>query len=443
MQRTLAARERSGRGTGVVVALTAVLVGAILLLLTSSTYDTWGAFVVAPVLIVLSLPALSRQAAREGDRSLYALLILALCLKLAGGVVRHFVAFDLYGGVADAAGYHASGAHLAEGFRAGHFATGLDSLTGTNFIRFLTGLIYTVTGSTQLGGFLVYSWLGFWGLFLFYRAFVLAVPDGSRRAYARLVFFLPSLLFWPSGIGKEAWMLFTLGIAAFGAARMLTGQTWRGLMIASGGLLLAAQPRPHVAGMLGLALVAGLLARRPRHDQGPLGLLTKGIVLTAVAGLAILLASRADEFLRRSGEVGVGVTGTLAFTAERTSEGGSEFKPSILVSPARAPEALVTVLYRPFPFEVGGGPSMASALEASFLLFLTLVRFRWVLRALGSLRRTPYVAFAAAYVGISILAFSSIANFGILARQRVQFLPLFLVLLAIPRKEPADARAGA
>ena len=81
-------------------------------------------------------------------------------------------------------------------------------------------------------------------MFYLYRAFTIAIPDGNRRSYARLLFFLPSMLYWPSSIGKEAWMLFTLGLAAFGTARLLTGRTWRGLALAGVG---------HVAGRAGAA----------------------------------------------------------------------------------------------------------------------------------------------------------------------------------------------
>jgi hypothetical protein len=42
------------------------------------------------------------------------------------------------------------------------------------------------------------------------------------------------------------------------------------------------------------------------------------------------------------------------------------------------------------------------------------------------------VVFSVIYVLLFIIAFSSFANFGLLARERVQLYPLFLVLLAIP-----------
>ena len=53
-------------------------------------------------------------------------------------------------------------------------------------------------------------------------------------------------------------------------------------------------------------------------------------------------------------------------------------------------------------------------------------------RAIRHLRRWPYVAFILVYAAGFVVAFASIANFGILARERVQLLPFFLVLLAMP-----------
>ncbi len=66
------------------------------------------------------------------------------------------------------------------------------------------------------------------------------------------------------------------------------------------------------------------------------------------------------------------------------------------------------------------------------MLVLCLLRLRWIWAAVRSLRRQPYVVFCLVYSGLFIVAYSSFANFGLLARQRVQLYPLFLVLLSIP-----------
>jgi hypothetical protein len=440
-----AQRVSSKAVLGPSVALVAIFIVGLLVLMETSTYETWGGVLVAPVLVLVTLPILARQAAREGDRSLFWLLVAALLVKLAGALVFHFVAYDLYGGVADAATYHEGGLLVADRFRVGNFDSGLDSLTGVNFMKFLAGILYTVIGPTKFGGYLFFSWLGFLGLFLFYRAFTIAVPEGRARSYARLVFFLPSLAFWPSSIGKEAWMMLALGVAALGAARALSGKAWRGLLLAGLGMWMAALVRPHIAGLMAVGLAVAYLFRRPREELRQLAPVAKTLSMIVVAVVAVIVVVRAERFLREVGvETEEGVAGVQRSITVRTSEGGSFFAPSILQSPTQAPLAVLTVMFRPLPHEAHNAPSFAASVENSFLLLLTLIRIPWAFAALRSIRRQPYIALAIVYTVIFIVAFSSFANFGNLVRQRVQVLPFFVALLCIPprRKESADARVA-
>lgn len=405
---------------------------ACVLFLTGSVFRGSAAtLVTAAVLILISVPVLVRQASKTGSAGLLWLLLAALLLKLLGAVARDYVAFGVYGGVADAAGYHDWGVSLAARFREGHFSTGFDTLIGTNFIRYLTGIVYAIVGPTRLAGYMVFSWLGFWGLFFFYRAFEVAVPEGRLPTYGRLLFFLPSVIFWPSAIGKEAWMVFSLGLAAFGAARVLTGKSWRGLAVAGLGIWLGALVRPHVAGLVAVALAVSYLLYRPRKDLGAVGPILKLVSLAALVGLSVLLILRTESFLERSGiNTEGGVSSVQGDVSDRTNDGGSRFAPSIVRSPARLPLAFFTVLFRPLLFEVHNTQSFIAASEATFLLVLSIWRFRWILAALRSIRRQPYLAFALMYTGLFIVAFSGVANFGLLARERVQLLPLYVVLLS-------------
>ena len=61
---------------------------------------------------------------------------------------------------------------------------------------------------------------------------------------------------------------------------------------------------------------------------------------------------------------------------------------------------------------------MMAALESAWLLSLFVIRYRWVLAALKSMRRQPYVAYLVASLIGGIIVLTSVANFGILARQR-------------------------
>jgi hypothetical protein len=433
-------RVAFGVGTGLLGAAVATL--GLLVLISTQMSEIMVVLFLAPVLLVASWPAFVRQARRERDASLAALLLVALVLKLVGSLVRFAVAIYVYDGSADAVMYHGYGEALAMNFRSGQFDTGLTSLSSTNFIRFFTGVIYTITGPSIIAGFLLYSWLAFWGMFYLYRAFTIAVPGGSRRSYARLLFFMPSMLYWPSSIGKEAWMLLALGLTGYGTARLLTGRTWRGLVVAGIGLWLATLVRPHVGGMALMGLVAAYLLSRPPRRLGAVGPVMKLVALGVLIAVAVLLLGRIQSYLTEKGiDPAEGVNSVLTENARRTSGGGSGFATtSSSTSPAKIPIAIVTILFRPFPFEAHNAQAAITALESTLLLGLTIGRRRAVWRALRQLRRRPYVAFIAVYALGFVVAFASVSNFGILARERVQLLPFFLVLLAIPAARRSPSR---
>jgi hypothetical protein len=432
------------RGAVLVIGIlgTVALTGGVLFLF-SSTSEATSALVLAALLFGLSLPVLVRAARREEDRTLFWLLALALGLKLAGAVANYYVAYRIYGGIADADYYHDGGVQLAPRFEGGNLLRVFEGATGTDFIRALTGFIYSLVGPNSLSGFVVFSWLGFWGMFLFYRAFRLAVPEGNARTYALLLFFLPSMLFWPSAIGKEAWMLFGLGVAGYGAARVMVGRTWRGLAVTASGLWLAALVRPHVAGLMAIALVAGYLVRRPRRELGVIGPIAKGIALVAIITLAFLLVQRTNRFFEESNfETGTGIVSLLQQTTERNAFGGSQYSASILESPGRAPIGVATVLFRPLIFDAHNVQATLAGAEGTFLLLFFFFRFRWVWAAVRSIRRQPYVALAAVYVALFVVAFSAFANFGLLARERVQLMPLFLIFVTIPPRQALEEPDG-
>jgi hypothetical protein len=447
-QRMPSSETRVAVGVGGVLLGGAITVLGLLVLISTHTSGLWVILFQLPILLAASWPAFLRQARRERDARLAQLLMLALVLKLFGSLVRYWVAIHVYEGVADAIQYHQVGADLARRFAAGHFDTGLSSLSSTDFIRFFTGVIYTVTGPSIYAGFLLYSWLAFWGMFFLYQAFTIAVPDGNRRSYARLLFFLPSMLYWPSSIGKEAWMLFALGLAAKGTARLLTGRTWGGLVLAGTGLWLATLVRPHVGGMAALGLLVAYLLARPPRRLGMLGAVIKLFGLAVLLVVAVVLLGQIQRYLLDKGiDPAEGVNSVLAESARRTSGGGSGFQaPSTSTSLLGLPYATVTILFRPFPFEAHNAQAAVIALESTLLLCLTVARSRTIWRAVRHLRRWPYVAFVVVYTAGFVVAFASISNFGILARERVQLLPFFFVLLAVPggrrRHGPSAAPAA-
>lgn len=395
-----------------------------------TSFNVWGGLVVAPVLVGLTLP-LALAAARADATMWSARMVLVACvLKLVGAIVRYYVTFSLYGS-GDAEGYHAMGAKLAPLFRQGEFTVDLGRrVAGTGFVEIVTGVVYTFTGATKLGGFFVFSWLGFVGLFLFWRAFRVAVPDGDWKRYALLVFLLPSLVFWPSSIGKESWMMLVIGLISYGVARMLAGRHF-GLPILALGLLGAAMVRPHIALIAILSLFAAYFLRRsPRPTL--LGPAAKIVVLAILAVGTLAVMSQMESFFGVKTIDTQSADQILAKTTQQSSQGGSKIQVTRPTSPIDSAQAAVAVLFRPWPYEASNVQTAVASLEGAFLLGLLVLSYRRLLSIPRAMFRRPYVAYALLYTLIFSYAFSAIGNFGILSRERVQVYPLLLVLVCIP-----------
>jgi hypothetical protein len=135
-----------------------------------------------------------------------------------------------------------------------------------------------------------------------------------------------------------------------------------------------------------------------------------------------------------------GADQALTITADRTDTGGSSFSPPSPTSPTGFAMAVITVLFRPFPFEASNVGSLLASVEGTalgFLCLLSLPRFPWLFR---NIRTRPYVVLALTYTLTFCYAFASIGNFGILTRQRTQVIPLLLVLICLPRASDVIAR---
>ncbi|SCX94491.1 hypothetical protein SAMN05192588_0374 [Nonlabens sp. Hel1_33_55] len=84
-------------------------------------------------------------------------------------------------------------------------------LLGSGLIKLFNYPFAIVLGLPQYVGFAIYSSIGFVGICLLYKLFILACPDGFYAFginIIQLFFLLPNLHFWTSGITKEA-LVFT------------------------------------------------------------------------------------------------------------------------------------------------------------------------------------------------------------------------------------------
>lgn len=422
------------------LAVVAGLLAAMAMFINVADYDMAVAAVVALVLVVASYPVFQWLGRADDDPLLPRILIGALVAKLGFSVVRYWVVNTLYGGAGDSLRYDHDGWLFAQAVRHGSLLPSIPSIdtveAGTRNIIKLTGYVYAVIGRSMHGGYFFYAWLAFLGCLIFARGARRAFPELDQGRYLVLVLFWPSLLFWPSSIGKDAVMVFLLGVAFYGASLLLAPRARLvgavPFALAIGGMMLV---RSHVALMAAAALTVALVFafvggdRVPRRGRGRT---VRVAALVATVAVASVASAQTTRFFSEEAGRTTDTKDALELTKERTQEGGSEFEPIVVGNALDLPAAAVSVVVRPFPWEVKSGGMALAAAEGAAAALLFALSWRRLRRWPGSAWRRPILIFAVIYVLLFVVGFSAIGNAGILARQRVQMFPMLFLPLAVP-----------
>jgi hypothetical protein len=397
--------------------------------------------VVISILFGLTFAWVGKAIVKKEDKKwLPGLIMWAFAIKIVGAVARWYMVAVIYGG-GDSIRYHDAGVTFATIWRSFSVPLSTAGGEGTAFTEVVTGLIYAPYTPSYVGGFVLFAFVSFVGQLLFYAAFRPWSQPERLKTYAYAIFFLPSLVFWPASIGKDALMVLFLGLACYGASRLLSRYEFSSLFLLAPGLYFASQIRPHVAAILGLSLMLALLLGNPpkKFERSPK---RAAVVMFSIAGAALAILTFASTF-NVSVEGGGGTQDAGAFledVSEQTGQGGSEIESAAVTSPARLPLAIITVLFRPLIHEGTSAQMLLSALEGTVLLIFTIWKFPVMWRNKSLLRQRPYLLMCFFYTGGFIIAFSAFQNLGILARQRVQVLPMLLALLVALTSERAKEK---
>ena len=419
------------------------------------SYDIWGVFIVLPPLALLGIFGVRRMFSGE-LQPIAKIMYLGLAAKFAGACAKYFVSFDTYGGFTDAEEYHIYARAAASKVWGGqaNISTVLPGGTGTHFMERFTSFLYTLVGSSKLAGYFVFAWMAFWGIAFFVKAGCIAIPRLAQRRYAVLCVLAPSIVYWPSSIGKEALMMFALGIGTHGIARLLARSGFfQPLVLVLVGLGLAGLVRPHMAAIWLAALLPTLLMTlfrgRQGRDQGR-GAVADRFVLLVIIGLAavalVAVGSATVRYLHPSSDEkasGNTITAILKETTRRTSKAGSNFTPPAINGPTDWAKASVRTLLRPLLIEANGVGQLLSAVELTAFILLCMACYRRVLNVPRLLLTNPFVVFAIGAIFLVGLAYSSFGNLGVLTRQKSLILPLMFLIPCVPvrsyRRDPERA----
>ena len=294
---------------------------------------------------------------------------------------------------------------------------------GTENIYNLVGLCYQVFPESFHTLKILFSFVGLWAVYLFYRAAVVVLGKKDLRLLYVLALF-PSILFWSSTLGKDPIVLFGIGLYAYGAAAWYANGSLRMLILLSVGVLITVFVRI----WLGPILLAPLLINYlfAKH-----GLLKKAIAISlTVVALGSTLTLVSEQFAIDASQ---DVLESLDAASRPLSYGGSAQELNAdLTQPAQLlaalPMAMFTALFRPLPGEIANVFGFLAGIENVILLLLlgrAIVRFH-----LADLRN-PAITGAVLLILAWTLAYAFISyqNLGTAVRFRLQILPVMLAVL--------------
>lgn len=279
------------------------------------------------------------------------------------------------------------------------------------------------------------SYIGTWKL---YRLFTLHYSE-AKKGLAICILFMPSLVFWGSGIMKDSYVLgatcwFTYNFYYVFIARK---KVIPNLLLMIFNIYIIASMKPYII----LSIMPGALLWLNNAYLKQVGSKLLRSILVPFLGIVVL---GAGFFMYRNMGSLMGDYGNIEQTVEkakliqkdllRQEQYGSnnynlgEIDGSVGGMTKMAPLAIFTALYRPLFFEIGSPMMVISALENTLLLGLTLVliykiRIRNLIRILMGEPLILYSIFFSLLLAFGVGIAST--NFGALSRYKIPFMPFY------------------
>lgn len=274
------------------------------------------------------------------------------------------------------------------------------------------------------------AFLSFTGLLALYRAFVGLLP-GRERALAIVIFLLPSVLFWASGVLKESLLFFGLGILLWQFQKLVRGKVrapYGGLLLMAGACVLLFHLKLYVIASLlpalGILLMARMAPRMHVIGRTVVVLLTFTLLGVNIGNLMPGFDVLATIAVKQKDFIGL---------AEATDPGSyvapPRLEPNLASFIRNAPYALFITFLGPLVHPSPGPFGLASSLENLLLIVLLILflRFRCPWRQING---DLLLALAVVVLLMALVIGWTTPVMGALVRYRTPLLP-FLFIAAL------------
>jgi hypothetical protein len=302
-------------------------------------------------------------------------------------------------------------------------------------IVFISSKIYFC--SAIITAFITYS--GVWKLYqIFYKEF----PQ-LKKQLAIAILFVPSCVFWGSGILKDSFTLSAVGWYSYSFYYLLIKRNIKlshiTNLIISSFIILAIKPYIFFALLPGSILWLSNNQISKINNQFLRAIIAPFFIALGLIGAVFSLTKLGDSL----GMYKIDTVFERATVVQKDMKaeyyGGKsfdigDFDPTLGGISSKAPEAIFAGLFRPGIWDVKNAVMLVSSLENTFLLFLTLfllIRLKFF-GFFFYIRKNPMLMFSMLFA--LFFAFSvglTVANFGSLVRLRIPSLPFFVASIFI------------
>lgn len=317
----------------------------------------------------------------------------------------------------------------------------------------ITAVFNLFTFETYSVTALFFALFSFSGAVAMYKVFARFYPS-LKRTVAIAVLFVPSVVFWGSGLMKDSltfgalgWMLYALDNIFFERKKILI----------SGAVLLASTYLVYITKIYILLAFAPsyfiflAMARLKALPSKALKIILAPFIVVGGLAAAYYVTTKITE---KNQKYAIGkLAGTAKITAEYINEvseksGGSAYS---LGDFDATPEGLLkkffpalgVTFYRPFLWEVKNPVMLLAALESLAVLFLTvtMVIKRGFFGFFRIVRKSPFMIFCLLFSAIFAFAVGiSTYNFGTLVRYKIPCMPFIAAVLLIMNQRGLDKK---
>ncbi|HYF29892.1 MAG TPA: hypothetical protein VD993_02125 [Chitinophagaceae bacterium] len=265
-----------------------------------------------------------------------------------------------------------------------------------------------------------FNLLTFWGQYLVFKVFAARFPQ-RRRLLVFLVFLIPPISFWLSGIRPDAWIMVSIGVVLYYFHAWLSSKKIMHLLVCAVGMIGLVIFRSPMLLVLAPGLLAWLIAEKMRKPAWVVFASVYGIALIAFFGSSYIspntnmltyVVHRQQEFFR--------LKGNTVYELNRLEPTAASFFKTL-------PQAIGNTFLRPLPWEAKGLLQWMAALE-TFIVWLLLLTS--ILRKKSAYWKSSSIIWLSIFFGVGLYLFIgfTVPFPGAIARYKV--IPELLLIIA-------------